>query len=326
MKARALIAALALVCLWTPFTAAAPSITVYRIGFLWNSSPSFTHHFLEAFRRGLHERGYVEGAHFTIESRYAEGNPDRLPGLAAELVSLPVAVIVTSGAQAIQAVKQATSTIPVVFAASSDPVEMGFVTSLARSGGNLTGLSLMAPELSGKRLELLKETVPELAHVAVLVNPANPNNAEQLRETQRAAQALQVQLHLVEVRSPQEIDHAFSAIRSVPVDALLVLLDPLFLAHRARLVELTVTSRLPAMYAFREDAEAGALMAYGPSFPDMFRRAATYTVKILKGAKPADLPVEQPMKYELVLNLKTARALGLTFPPHLLVWANKVIQ
>jgi putative ABC transport system substrate-binding protein len=318
---------LTLSLLATPLTAEAQSPReVHRIGLLWNSSPSLTHHHLEAFRHGLHEHGYVEGEHFTIESRYAEGNPDRLPGLAAELVNLPVAVIVTSGAQAIQAVKQATSTIPVVFAASSDPVEMGFVTSLARSGGNLTGLSLMAPELSGKRLELLKETVPELAHVAVLVNPANPNNAEQLRETQRAAQALQVQLHLVEVRSPQEIDHAFSALRSVPVGALLVLMDPLFLSQRARLVELTVTSRLPAMYALREDAEAGALMAYGPSFPDLFRRAATYTAKILKGAKPADLPVEQPMKYELVLNLKTARALGLTFPPHLLVWANKVIQ
>jgi ABC-type uncharacterized transport system substrate-binding protein len=321
------IVTLTLSLLAAPLTAEAQSPRkVHRIGLLWNSSPSLTHHLLEAFRHGLHEHGYVEGEHFTIESRYAEGNPERLPGLAAELVNLPVAVIVTSGAQAIQAVKQATSTIPVVFAASSDPVEMGFVTSLARSGGNLTGLSLMAPELSGKRLELLKETVPELAHVAVLVNPANPNNAEQLRETQRAAQALQVQLHLVEVRSPQEIDHAFSALRSVPVGALLVLMDPLFLSQRARLVELTVTSRLPAMYALREDAEAGALMAYGPSFPDLFRRAATYTAKILKGAKPADLPVEQPMKYELVLNLKTARALGLTFPPHLLVWANKVIQ
>jgi ABC-type uncharacterized transport system substrate-binding protein len=321
------IVTLTLSLLAAPLTAEAQSPRkVHRIGLLWNSSPSLTHHLLEAFRHGLHEHGYVEGEHFTIESRYAEGNPERLPGLAAELVHLPVAVIVTSGAQAIQAVKQATSTIPVVFAASSDPVEMGFVTSLARSGGNLTGLSLMAPELSGKRLELLKETVPELAHVAVLVNPANPNNAEQLRETQRAAQALQVQLHLVEVRSPQEIDHAFSALRSVPVGALLVLMDPLFLSQRARLVELTVTSRLPAMYALREDAEAGALMAYGPSFPDLFRRAATYTAKILKGAKPADLPVEQPMKYELVLNLKTARALGLTFPPHLLVWANKVIQ
>jgi putative tryptophan/tyrosine transport system substrate-binding protein len=321
------IVTLTLSLLATPLTAEAQSPReVHRIGLLWNSSPSLTHHHLEAFRHGLHEHGYVEGEHFTIESRYAEGNPDRLPGLAAELVNLPVAVIVTSGAQAIQAAKQATSTIPVVFAASSDPVAMGFVTSLARSGGNLTGLSLRAPELSGKRLELLKETVPELAHVAVLLNPANPNNAEQLRETQRAAQALQVQLHLVEVRDPQEIDHAFSAIRSVPVGALLVLMDPLFLSQRARLVELTVTSRLPAMYALREDAEAGALMAYGPSFPDLFRRAATYTAKILKGAKPADLPVEQPMKYELVLNLKTARALGLTFPPHLLVWANKVIQ
>ena len=220
MKALARIAVLALVCLWMPLAAAAPPLTtVHRIGFLWNSSPSFTHHLLEAFRHGLHERGYVEGTHFTIESRYAEGDPTRLPGLAAELVGLPVAVIVTAGSQAIQAVKQATSTIPVVIAASSDPVETGFVTSLARPGENLTGLSLSAPELSGKRLELLK-AVPAIAHVAVLANPANPNTAAQMRETQRAAQALQVQLHLVEVRGPQELDSAFSAIRSVPADAL----------------------------------------------------------------------------------------------------------
>src|SRR5215475_14378943 len=327
MKARALIAALALVCLWTPFAAAAPpSTTVYRIGFLWNTSPSFTHYFLEAFLHGLHERGYVEGTHFTIESRYAEGDPARLPGLAAELVGLQVAVIVTLGSQAIQAVKQTTSTIPIVIAASSDPVEMGFVTSLARPGENLTGLSLSAPELSGKRLELLKEAVPAIAHVAVLANPANPSIAAHLRETQRAAQALQVQLHLVEVQGPQELDHAFAAIRSVPADALIVILDPLFMQQRARLVELTATSRLPAMYNLREDVEIGALMAYGPSFPDLFRRAATYVDKILKGAKPATLPVEQPTKYELILNLKTAKELGITLPPALLILADEVIQ
>jgi putative ABC transport system substrate-binding protein len=327
MKALALMAVLALVFLWMPLAAEAQRpTTIHRIGFLWNSSPSFTHHFLEAFRRGLHERGYVEGTHFTIESRYAEGNPDRLPGLAADLVGLQVAVIVTAGAQAIQEVKQATSTIPVVIAASSDPVEMGFVTSLARPGENLTGLSLSAPELSGKRLELLKEAVPAIAHVAVLANPANPNTVAQLRETQHAAQALQVQLHLVEVRSPHELDKAFSAIRNVPADALIVLLDPLFMSQRARLVELTATSRLPAMYGFREDVETGALMAYGPSFPDLFRRAATYVDKILKGAKPGDLPVEQPTKYELILNLKTAKELGITLPPTLMILADEVIR
>jgi putative tryptophan/tyrosine transport system substrate-binding protein len=237
-----------------------------------------------------------------------------------------VEVIVTSGSQAIQAVKQATSTIPVVMVASGDPVEAGFVTSLARPGGNLTGLSLVAPELSGKRLELLKETVPEISHVAVLANPANPITAAQMRETQRAAQALQVQLHVVEVRGRQELDNAFSAIRSLRADALIMLMDPMFISQRTRMVELTATSRLPAMYGLREDAEAGALMAYGPNFPDMFRRAATYVDKILKGAQPANLPVEQPTKYELVLNLKTARALGLAFPPHLLVLADNVIQ
>jgi len=272
----------------------------------------------------LYERGYVEGEHFTIESCYAEGNPDLLPGLAAELVGLQVEVIVTSGSQAIQAVKHATSTIPVVMAASGDPVETGFVTSFARPGGNLTGLSLVAPELSGKRLELLKETVPAITHVAVLANAANPLTAAQMRETQRAAQALQVQLYVVEVRGPHDLDNAFSAIRSVHADALITLLDPMFISQRTRMVELTATSRLPAMYGLREDAEAGALMAYGPNFPDMFRRAATYVDKILNGAKPADLPVEQPTKYELVL--KTARTLGLTFPPHLLVLADKVIH
>src|SRR5215475_2926289 len=276
MKALARIAALVFVSLWLPLAAEAQRpTTVHRIGFLSYASPSLTHHFLEAFRHGLHEHGYVEGTHFTIESRYAEGDPARLPGLAAELVGLQVAVIVTLGSQAIQAVKQTTSTIPIVIAASSDPVEMGFVTSLARPGENLTGLSLSAPELSGKRLELLKEAVPAIAHVAVLANPANPSIAAHLRETQRAAQALQVQLHLVEVQGPHELDNAFSAIRSVSADALLVLLDPLFMQQRARLVELTATSRLPAMYGFREDVETGALMAYGPSFPDLFRRAAT---------------------------------------------------
>jgi putative ABC transport system substrate-binding protein len=238
LQALTLIAALALIFLWTPLAAAAPPpTTVHRIGFLWNSSPSFTHQFLEAFRHGLHERGYVEGTHFTIENRYAEGDPARLPALAAELVGLPVAVIVTSGAQAIQAVKQATSTIPVVIAASNDPVETGFVTSLAHPGENLTGLSLSAPALSGKRLELLKEAAPAITHVAVLANPANPSTAAQLRETQRAAQALQVQLHLVEVRSPQELDYAFSAIRSVRADALIVLPDPLFITNGVSLLQ-----------------------------------------------------------------------------------------
>jgi putative ABC transport system substrate-binding protein len=317
----------ALGLLLAPFAAEAQSPSkAHRIGFLWNASPSLTHHLLEAFRHGLYERGYMEGKDLTIENRYAEGNPDLLPGLAAELVGLQVEIIVTSGSQAIQAVKHATSTIPVVMAVSGDPVETGFVTSLARPGGNLTGLSLVAPELSGKRLELLKETVPAISHVAVLVNPANLLTAAQMRETQRAAQALQVQLHLVEVRGSQDLDNAFSAIRSMRADAIIMLLDPIFISQRTRMVELTATSRLPAMYGFREDAEGGALMAYGPNFPDMFRRAATYVDKILKGAKPADLPVEQPTKYELVLNLKTARALGLTFPPHLLVWADKVIQ
>jgi putative ABC transport system substrate-binding protein len=312
---------------WAPLVVEAqPSRTGHRIGFLWNSSPSFTQHQLAAFQHGLSERGYMEGEHFIIEHRYAEGNPDRLPSLAAELASLQVEVIVTSGSQAIQAVRQATSTIPVVMVAISAPVEAEFVTSLAHPGGNLTGLSLVAPELSGKRLELLKDTVPRISHVAVLANPANPSTAAQLRETYRAAHALQVQLHVVEVRGAQELDSAFSALRGLRADALLMLMDPMFISQRTRMIELTATSQLPAMYGLREDAEAGALMAYGPNFPDMFRRAATYVDKILKGTKPADLPVEQPTKYELILNLKTAQALGITFPPTLLILADEVIQ
>jgi len=309
-----------------PHTAMAQPSKIHRLGFLWNASPSLTYHWLEAFRQGLRERGYVEGTDLTIEHRYAEGNPALLPGLAAELVGLKVEVIVTSGSQAIQAVKHATSTIPVVMAVSGDPVETGFVTNFARPGENLTGLSLFAPELSGKRLELLKEAVPAISHIAVLANPANPVTAAQMRETQRAAQALQVQVHLVEVRGPDDLDNAFSAIRRMRADALMLLLEPMFISQRARLVELTATSRLPAMYSFREDAEAGTLMAYGPSFPDMFRRAATYVDKILKGAKPADLPVEQPMKFELVINLKTAQALGLAMPPTFLFQADEVIR
>jgi len=318
---------LTLSLLVAPLAAEAPSPRpVHRIGVLWNASPSVTRPLLAAFRHGLSERGYVEGEHFTIESRYAEENPGLLPGLAAEMVGLQVEVIVTSGAQAIQAVRQATHTIPVVMVAIGAPVEAGFVTSLARPGGNLTGLSLMAPELSGKRLELLKDTVPALSQVAVLANPANPITAVELRETQRAAQALQVQLHVVEVRGPQDLDAAFAALHRLRAEALMLVLDPLFISQRPRLAELTATSRLPAIYALREDAEAGALMAYGPHFPDLFRRAATYVDKILKGAKPADLPVEQPTKFELVINLKTAKALGITMPPSLLLLADEVIQ
>jgi putative ABC transport system substrate-binding protein len=303
-----------------------PSNKVHRIGFLWNASPALTGHLLEAFREGLHERGYIEGTHFVLEHRYAEGRPERLPMLATELVGLNVAVIVTSGTVAIQAVQQATRTIPVVMAASGEPVASGFVTSLARPGGNLTGLSLFAPELSGKRLELLKEAVPEITRIAVLANPSNPLTAPQWQETERAAQALRVQLQYVAVREATDIDAAFAAMTRGNADALIVLLEPLFMSLRTRLVGLTLKSRLPAMYGFREDAEAGALLAYGPNFPDLFRRAATYVDKILNGAKPGELPVEQPTKFELVLNLKTTKALGLTMPATLLLQADEVIR
>ena len=302
--------------------------TIPRIGFLSSSSSSDprTPRHLGAFREGLRELGYVEGQNIAIEFRWAEGKYDRLPGLAAELVSLKVDIIVATALPAIQAAKQATATIPIVMTTSLDPVATGFVANLARPGGNITGLSAMAPDLVGKQLELLKEVVPKVSRVALLGNPANPGTAPMVRRAQDAARELGIRLQPLDARSPGEIDSAFAAMTRERAGALLVLLDVMFADHRARIADLAAKHRLPAMYGLQEFAEVGGLMVYGSSFVDRFRRAAIFVDKILKGAKPAALPIEQPTRFELAINLRTAKALGLTIPQPLLLRADQVIQ
>ena len=299
---------------------------VPRIGVLWLYSPAIASPFAEAFRQGLRELGYVEGKSIVIEYRHAEGKYDRLPSLAAELVRLNVDIIVTASTPAAQAGQQATRSIPIVMTNVSDPVESGLVSSLARPGGNVTGLSLMHPDLSGKRLELLKEIIPKVSRVAVLSNSSNPIIPPLLRETEAAARALGVQLQVVEVRGPTEFDSAFSAMTRDRAGALVVLPDGIFQNERRRIAAFAAKGRLPAMYAWREAVDAGGLMAYGVSITDLDRRAATYVDKILKGRKPADLPVEQPKKFEFIINLKAAKQIGLTIPPNVLARADKVIR
>jgi ABC-type uncharacterized transport system substrate-binding protein len=299
-----------------------------RIGFLAPASVSDPQvpRVLQAFRQGLREWGYVEGQNITIEFRSAEGQYDRLPGLAAELVRLKVNVIVAAGPLASQVAKQATKTIPIVMAAIADPVGAGFVASLARPGGNITGLSLMHSDLVAKQLELLKEVLPKVSRMAVLGNPANPNYAPMLRGAQDAARALGVRLQPLEARDPSEIDTVFAPLTTERAGALIVLGDTMFFGHRTRIADHAVRRRLPTAFGASEYAEAGGLLAYGPSLVDGYRRAATFVDKILKGAKPADLPVEQPTKFELVINLKTAKALGLTIPQSVLLRADQIIQ
>jgi len=301
---------------------------VPRIGFLSLTSPSDRPPLLDAFRQGLRELGWVEGQNIVIDYRYAEGRVDRLPDLAAELVRLKVDLIVASaGTQAATAAKNATETIPIVMIYVRDPVGTGLIASLARPGGNVTGVSGSAGlGLFAKQLELLKETVPKIRRVAILSNPDNAYHQLAIREVNVAARSLGVQLQLLEARGPNEFDGAFAAMAKERVGALLVLSDAIFGSHGTRLADLAARSRLPAAFGVRDDVEAGGLMSYGPSILDSYRQAATYVDKILKGAKPADLPVEQPMKFELVLNLKTAEALGLTIPPLILFQADEVIR
>ncbi len=300
---------------------------VPRIGYLAAVSLSSVEARVEAFRQGLRELGYVEGKNIVIEWRSSEGKADRLPGLAAELVRLKVDVIVTSGPPATRAAKEATSTIPIVMTIDTDPVGNGFVASLARPGGNMTGLSTLYPEISGKRLELLKEIVPKLSRVAVFGESTNPGNAQSLRETEVAAAAFGVQLQYLDVPGPKDIETAFRAASKGRAEAVLMMVaGPVYIPHRTQVVELAVKSRLPAIYRNREDVEAGGLMTYGVNVNDLDRRAATYVDKILKGAKPADLPVEQPTKFEFIINLKAAKQIGLTIPPNVLARADKVIK
>ncbi len=327
MKWKSLVAVLASFILPTAsITEAQQAKKVPRIGFLFAGDPSAVVGRIEAFRQGLRERGYIEGKNIVIEYRYGEGKLDRVPPLAAELVRLKLDVIVTGGPTDTRAAKQATTTLPIVMAQDSDPVGSGFIASLARPGGNVTGLSTLAPELSGKQLELLKEIVPKLSRVAVLGNSTEPGNAQMVREIELAAGAFGVQLQSLEVQSPKDIETAFSAIKKERAGAFIVLRNPVTSAHRKQVVELAAKSRLPAMYVSSEWVEAGGVVSYAPDIRDNWRRAAVFVDKILKGAKPADLPVEQPMKFEFVINLKAAKQIGLTIPPNVLVRADRVIR
>jgi putative ABC transport system substrate-binding protein len=295
-----------------------------RIGYLSASSAAEALVRTDAFRQGLRELGYVEGKNLVIDFRYADGKFDRLPALVAELVRLKVDVIVTAGPSVTGPAKDATGTIPIVMTNDSDPVGSGFVASLARPGGNITGLSSLAQELSGKRLELLKEIVPKLARVAILGSSAIPGNAQALRETELAARAFGVQTQYLDIRDVKDIETAFRAVSKGRADAVLVLNGP---PHILRLMPgFAAKGRVPAIYHSLAIIDDGGLMSYGASISDLDRRAATYVHKILKGAKPADLPVEQPVKFELIINLKAAKQIGLTMPPNVLARADRVIR
>ena len=299
---------------------------VPRIGFLSAASSSAISARVEAFRQGLRELGYADGKNILIEWRFAEGKSDRLPSLAAELVRLKVDVIVAEAPTSTRSAKQATVTIPIVMMFDDDPVGSGFVASLARPGGNITGLSTLSPEISGKQLELLKEIVPKLSRVGVLGDVTRPGIPQALREINIAAAAFRVQVQYLEVRESNDIEIAFRAASKERVDAVLVLGSPVLTSQRKQVIELAVKSRLPAIYARQEPVEDGGLMSYGVSIADLSRRTATYVDEILKGAKPADLAVEQPKNFELIINLKAAKQIGLTIPSNVLARADRVIK
>jgi putative tryptophan/tyrosine transport system substrate-binding protein len=299
---------------------------VPRVGILAGGSVSSDSARMEAFRQGLRELGYIEGNNIVVEYRYAEGKLDRLNELAAALVRLKVDVIVTAGPVATRSAKEATASIPIVMAQVSDPMGLHFVASLARPSGKITGLSTMAPEISGKQLEFLKEILPRLSRLVVLGSSTQPANAQILRETELAAVALGVKLQHLDVLSPNDIEGSFRVATRERADAVLVLSSPLLFSRRKQIVDLAIKSRLPMISSFPEFVEDGGLLSYSANINDLFRRAAIYVDKILKGAKPGDLPIEQPTKFELVINLKTAKALGLTIPPSLLARADAVME
>jgi len=311
---------------WADALRAQAPPTVRRIGLLSGFSPSTWAHSYKAFGLGLRDLGWVEGKNISIEYRYAEGRHDRLPDLAADLVRLKVDVIVTTATSDALAAQKATKVIPIVMVAAGNPVAHGLVESLARPGGNVTGLSQMLQELSGKRLELLKEIVPRLSRVAVFWNPHSASATLNWEEHQRPAQQLGIQLHSLEVRSPNELEKAFEAVTRARAGAIAILPDPVISTNLGRIVEFAARSRLPSIYQSSEFADAGGLVTYGPDRADLFRRAATYVDKILKGMKPGDLPVDQPTKLELVVNLKTAKALGITIPQSVLFRADRAIE
>jgi putative ABC transport system substrate-binding protein len=307
----------------THFAGAQQYSKVPRIGILFIGSRNQPH--LEAFKQGLRERGYTEGKNIVLEYRYAEGNNDRLPQLAAELVRDKVDVMVTTASVSALAARAVTKTIPIVMT-SGNPLEIGLAASLAKPGGNVTGLTVLSADLSGKRVELLRETFPKTTRIAVLRGQQEYEAETGYKETQEAAQAFSLRLHPVEVRSANDFEDAFAQMEKARETALLVILSPLATLNSRRIVELAVKHRLPGMYPTKQFAEEGGLMAYGPLIADLYRRAATYVDKILKGAKPGELPVEQPTKFELVINLKAAKQIGLTIPPNVLARADKVIK
>ena len=329
MKRRAFIALLggatATSATWPLAALAQTKLKVPQIGYIGGTGAGVSEHILGAFRQGLRELGYVEGQTIALEVRWGEGRTERIPEMVTELIGLKVDVLVAGYSVAALAAKKATVTIPIVIVAA-DPVGLGLVASLARPGGNVTGLSYFNEAIIAKRLQLLKELVPGLARIAVLKNPSVAIHATFWQETEAAARTLGVALQPLEVRGPEDFEVAFAAATRGNAHALIALDDALTMTHRPRIVALAASSRLPAMYGLREFPDAGGLMSYGPSFVDLMRRAATFVDKILKGAKPADLPVEQPTKFELVMNLKTATALGLTVPPTLLAQADDVIE
>ena len=326
MNRRAFVAGLGAVFAAPLVAEAQAPIARPRVAFLGAESPSTNRHFFDAFRQGLRDHGYVDGQNVTLEERWAEGRNERFPEIIGELIRLKASVIMAISAPAAAAAKNATTTVPVVFV-TGDPVGSGLIRSFARPGGNLTGLSIsLGEEFSGKWLELLKEAVPRISRVAVLYNPTNSANAAYLAVLRSVAQKRGVKLQATGVQDPAGFDRAFASISAERAQALVVVIDPLIVRYRGRIAELAAKNRLPAMYGFREFAEAGGLMAYGANVAELCRRAATYVDKILKGAKPGDLPAEQPTKFELVINLKTAKALGLTIPYTLLGHADEVIE
>ena len=297
-----------------------------RIGFLGNSTAALEENLVGPFREGLRNLGYVEGKNILTEYQWAEGKYDRFPALIGELVAQKVEVIVTAGTPASLAVKKAAPSIPLVMIAVGDPIGTGLIKSLANPGGNVTGLTSIAADLEGKRIELLREVIPKLSHVAVFWNPASSFQVIAEKEVQAAARAFKMKVLSLGVQSPEQFDNAFATIRKERPRALLVLADRLFLHNRARIMDFATKQRLPGVHAYVELVEAGGLMSYGPSYADMHRRAATFVDKILKGRKPSDLPVEQPMKFDFVINLKAAKQIGVTVPPNVLVRASRVIR
>ena len=328
MDRRALLGTLAGALLAPPFAAGAQTAgKLYRIVYLGNSSAALETDLVDSFRQGLRNLDYVEGRNVVIEYRWAEGRNDLFPALVAEAVRLKADVIVTSGTPATLAAKEATRTTPIVIAAMGDPISAGVVASLARPGGNITGLASMSPEIDGKRLELLTELLPGVSRIGVLWNPTNPGNAARLRHIQHAATILRLTLDpVVGAADSQALEKGFQAIVAARAQALVVEPDRGLLAHRVQIVTFTARRRLPTLYPYREFVQAGGLVSYAPSYPAMFRRAATYVDKILKGVKPSDLPIEQPTTFELVINSKTAEAQSLTIPPSVLARADQVIE